>query len=163
MYESCNAKKPMKSNITCNNTFIKGVIIVLKRIIYVNSKQHFNWNVFNLAKKVLPQPFHKVIMLEYTAESLFILTAKFLVCTHVKSRSCFKFVFSSSLLFLRLKFIFKETTDFVCVVFHLNPPLFLLRSVIFAVVYYIRCWALFNGNIVLSFLYFWKATSKMCV
>lgn len=73
-------------------------------------------------KKILPQPFHKVIMLEYTAESLFILTAKFLVCTHVKSRSCFKFVFSSSLLFLRLKLIFKETTDFVCVVFHLTPP-----------------------------------------
>lgn len=64
-------------------------------------------------------------------------TAKILMCTHVKCRSCFYVYFSSSLFILRLKFKFKGTTDLVCVIINTPPPFCcLLRSVKLAVVFF---------------------------
>lgn len=53
---------------------------------------------------------------------VFFKTAKILMWTHVKCQSCFYVYFSSSLFILRLKFIFKGTTDLVLCYNQYPPP-----------------------------------------
>lgn len=49
------------------------------------------------------------------------------MCTHVKCQSCFFVYFSFSLFILRLKFIFKGTTDLV-LCYNYYPPLLLFAT-----------------------------------
>lgn len=77
---------------------------------------------------------------------VFFKTAKILMCTHVKCRPCFYVNFSSSLFILRLKFIFKGTTDLVCVIIN-TPFCCLLRSVKLAVFAISDVQPFFNVNI----------------